>query len=57
MQLSLSPTEVVALRELLESEIPELKTEIRHTDTSSYRDQLRAREQVLVHLLEQVRGE
>lgn len=55
MQLTLSSTEAEALRELLESEIPELRSEIRHTDTYSYRDRLRERERVLLHLLDQLR--
>ena len=42
--------------EMLETEIPELRDEIRHTDDHNYRDALKEREQRMAALLGKLRA-
>jgi hypothetical protein len=49
-QFELSPEEVVLIRELLDSGLRELRDEIRHTDSRSYREMLKEREALLQKL-------
>jgi hypothetical protein len=53
--LELSEAEWELVVELLERERSELPSEIRHTRTSSVRDELRARETMVQGLLERLR--
>ncbi|HRX84602.1 MAG TPA: hypothetical protein P5572_06230 [Phycisphaerae bacterium] len=52
MQLELTIEEVQALRELVDRELRDLNPEIRHTDTTSVREQLRK----FQHTLDELRG-
>jgi hypothetical protein len=51
MQLTLSEEEAAALREILASELSDLRVEIRRTDTHDVRERLRVRERLLDRLL------
>ena len=50
MQLTLSPDEARELRELLDSALSELRSEIHHTDTPGFKERLQQREQLLMRL-------
>jgi len=50
MTLDLTPDEVAALRELIERELSDLNPEIRHTNTTAVREELRAFQRVLDEL-------
>ena len=47
MTIELTPDEVTALRELIERELSDLNPEIRHTNTTAVREQLRAYREAL----------
>ena len=54
MDLVLSDEERALLAELLEQDFRNLKEEIGSTDTAAFRDELRAREQMLIGILEKL---
>lgn len=54
MQLELDLQEQQTLAEVLRSYLAELKTEINHTDSKAYRDQLKVQDQTLKHILGRV---
>lgn len=56
MELILTAAEATELRALVESAIPELRSELHHTSSSDYRRELHARELVLHGLLERLRA-
>jgi hypothetical protein len=56
MQLELTDEEAGLLRELLDSALRELNYEIADTDTSRFRDELRARREQVRRLLDGVGG-
>ncbi len=55
-QPPLSDAEWALIVELLQQELDELPAEIRHTRTSSYRDELHQRRDMVVQLLERLRA-
>lgn len=54
MELTLSTEEARELRRLLASALSELRSEIHHTDTASFRERLQERERVLMSLRERL---
>jgi hypothetical protein len=54
MELTLSSEETRELRDLLASALRELRSEIYHTDTPAFREQLHERERVLLRLQERL---
>jgi hypothetical protein len=56
MNVSLEQSDVVLLREILDSAYRELKSEISHTDNSVFKQQLRDREAQLRNLLDTFSG-
>ena len=54
MQLTLSSEEARELRDLLDAALSDLRSEIHHTDTSDFREELRNRERLLQRLREQL---
>ena len=56
MQVTLSPDEARELRELLDSALSELRSEIHHTDTPSFKERLQQRERLLMQLRERLDG-
>lgn len=54
MTLELTPEEVEALKRVLRREIGELGPEIRHTETSTYHDELKHYKEVLVALASRI---
>lgn len=55
MKVDLSPQDRTVLVEILEHELRELPSEVRRTQTSSYRDELKAQEKVLRNLLQRLK--
>ncbi len=55
MTIELPPEERDLLVALVEREISDLGPEIHHTDTRSYRDELRIEKRTLQHILEHLR--
>ena len=55
ISMQLSQAELDLLRELLESEIPELRDEIWHTDDHDFRESLKQRQKLIESLLAKVR--
>ena len=53
-QLDLTPREVDVLRKVLEGYLSELRTEIAHTDSMTYREGLIERQEVLKRVTEQL---
>jgi hypothetical protein len=51
-QLDLTPEEALILRETLEAALSELHLEIAATDNRAYRDDLKRRKAVLLHVIE-----
>ncbi|HLZ36962.1 MAG TPA: hypothetical protein VKP64_04225, partial [Mycobacteriales bacterium] len=47
MELPLNPEDVLVLRQVVEAKLAELTVEIRHTDTRTYREELKRRRDVL----------
>jgi hypothetical protein len=56
LRLELTDEEQRVLAELLETDIGDLRLEIADTDNAEFREMLKRREQVLKHLLAQVRA-
>lgn len=56
MTFELSPQELALLVQMLERELSELPSEIRRTQTSSYRDELKDQEHVLRDLLARLKA-
>jgi hypothetical protein len=56
VNLSISEEERALLTELLDSDYRDLKEEIGDTDTPDFKDDLKAREQLLLRLLDKVRS-
>jgi DNA-binding MarR family transcriptional regulator len=56
MQLELTREEQTLLANILDEELRDLKEEIYKTETSEYKEVLRARERLLLGLLEKVRA-
>jgi hypothetical protein len=54
MPIELSEDEVRLLKELLQSALGEIKAEIRHTETSSFRKTLHEKEDVMRALLDRL---
>ncbi len=54
MTLELTDEEYALVTRLVEREVAELGPEIRHTDTRSFRDELKARKRTLRHLLDRL---
>ncbi len=50
MQLTLSSDEASELRQLLDSALSDLRSEIFHTDTPSFKERLHERERLLLDL-------
>jgi len=57
MQLELDPAERELLIRVLDLAMRETRTEVRHTETASYRTNLKAEEKTMVNLLERLRAE
>ena len=55
MTIDLRPDELSLLLELLERDLGDLKGEISNTDDSQFHDALKARERVLVSLIDKVK--
>lgn len=51
MTLNLTEQERVALKELLETKVQDLRMEISHTDKPDYKDSLKARKETLKSIL------
>ena len=56
MVLELSPEECGVLASLVQEELNDIGPEIRHTQTSEYRDDLKSRKELLVRLLNRLRA-
>jgi hypothetical protein len=56
MQLELTGDEQTLLAALVDEALRNLKEEIYHTETYEYKDQLKAREQLMIGLLGKLRG-
>ena len=56
MQLELTGDEQTLLAGLVDEALRDLKEEIYHTETYEYKDQLKAREQLMIGLLGKLRG-
>lgn len=56
MALQLSDQEVVALREILERYLPELRIEVANTDDRDYRKYLKQKEAIMKDLLTRLGG-
>ena len=56
MEITLTEQERALLEELLDSDFRELKEEINKTEAYGYKEQLKAREQTLVALMEKFKG-
>jgi hypothetical protein len=54
MPIELTAEETLLLKELLEGALGEIKAEIRHTETSSFRQALHAKEDSIRALLERL---
>jgi hypothetical protein len=54
MDLTFDEAEVGKLRDLLTSELGDLRMQIADTDTSTFRDQLKAEKQVVLSLLDKL---
>ena len=54
LQLELNAPEQETLAEVLRSFLSELRNEVGHTDRLAYREQLKAQESMVKHLLEKV---
>lgn len=54
MQLTLSPEEAHELRELLTTALADLRSEIHHTDAADFRERLKHRERLLLHVRAQL---
>ncbi len=57
VQIDLSPREAETLRKALESYLSELRTEIAHTDSATYREGLLERQELLQRVTEQLAEE
>ncbi|MGD8319470.1 MAG: hypothetical protein PVJ02_03420 [Gemmatimonadota bacterium] len=57
IHLDLDPKEAEVLRKTLETYLSELRTEIAHTDSPSYREGLKERKEVLKRVTEQLAAE
>jgi hypothetical protein len=56
MELHLEPAELELVRDLLDSAFRDLRYEVAQTDRSSFKDQLREREELLRVVLEKLGG-
>ncbi|MEN6310203.1 MAG: hypothetical protein ABFD80_01540 [Acidobacteriota bacterium] len=56
MPFEWNPGEKDLLVWLLEKEIEDIRTEIRHTSSHDYKDGLKVREQQILNLLERLKG-
>lgn len=56
MSIELSPEERTLLVEILDESLRNLKEEIYHTDSFDYKEALKARESLLLGLLERLRS-
>ena len=52
--IEVSSEEVAVLKELLDAELRDIPSEIRHTQTSSYKDDLKRRRVLLTGLVERI---
>ena len=50
-KIELTPEESVLLKEVLESDLSELRMEISHTDSFDFREQLKKKQQMLTSLV------
>jgi hypothetical protein len=57
IQLDLTPREAETLRKTLESYLSELRTEIAHTDSATYREGLQERRDLIGRVAEQLAEE
>jgi hypothetical protein len=54
MQIEISPEERAVLAALVQEELNDIGPEIRHTQTTEYRDELKSRKDLLVRLLDRL---
>ena len=57
LHIDLADAEAQMLRGLIETSLSDLRTEIHHTDTRSYREMLKAQEALLKKLLQRLGAE
>ncbi len=56
LELELSPEDVAALREILDSALSDLRYEINDTDSHDYKEKLRVKQRLLERVIAQLSG-